>query len=301
MRRRRFHLRLFVPDEYKPLRLVPRAMWAVLALAAAAQIAFHYRLPEPQLSEYDLHLRRPPPDSVLRVFALGDRPALARVLMLNLQTFDNQQGASISFADLDYDILGLWLDRITALDEKSEYPHFSAAKIYTSVRDDSRKRKMVEWVRRHFADAPNMRWEWMAHAGNIAQYVVKDEALALDIAHEMRELTEPGKVPGWTRQMEVFFLESATEYEAAANLLAKLLAAGEVTDPSEFALLLMRLESIICKVVKQGELTSTEKFNNIREKRFALLKEYLAKQGINEIPEEQKEIICPETPPDGEA
>ena len=227
MRARRFRFRLFIKDEYRPLRAVPKWLWAGAVLALAAQLFFHAQLlSAPQLSARDLQLQRPPSDAVLRILALGDRLALARVLMLNLQAFDNQQGTSISFADLDYDRLGEWLDRITALDEKSEYPHFSAAKIYTSVSDKSRQRKMVQWVRRHFANAPDARWEWMAHAANFAKYKLKDDALALELAREIRALSTAGKVPGWTRQMEVFFLESANEYEAAANLLAKLLAAG---------------------------------------------------------------------------
>ncbi len=295
MRARRFRFRLFVKDEYRPLRLVPRKLWAAAALMLAAQLFFHGQLwGAAQLSARDLQLRRPPSDTMLRILALGDRPALARILMLNLQAFDNQQGASISFRDLDYEVLGLWLDRITALDEQSEYPHFSAAKIYTAVFDETRQRAMIQWVRRHFADAPDARWEWMAHAANFAKHRLKDDELALAMAREMRALTAPGKVPGWTRQMEVFFLESANEYEGAANLLAHLLAAGEVSDPTEFSFLLERLDGIICKMVGvEKSVRSAAEFDAIKDRRFGLLKEYLSRQDVHDISEERREILCP--------
>lgn len=306
MRARRFRVRLFVKDEYRPLRAAPRGLWAAAVLALAAQLLFHHYLwGEPRPSARDLELRRPPSDAFFRLAALGDRPALARVLMLNLQAFDNQQGESISFSDLDYKTLGEWLDRITALDQKSEYPHFSAAKIYTSPPDEERQRMMLAWVRRHFAAknaecgedgrCANLRWEWMAHAANFAKHRLEDDALALEMAREMRALTVPGKVPGWTRQMEVFFRESADEFEGAANLLAHLLEAGEVSDPVEFKFLLERLDGIICKIVRDEKtVRSFGKFNEIKERRFALLKNYLERQGVYEISAEQKEIICPD-------
>ncbi|MGI9296962.1 MAG: hypothetical protein ACR2QC_03590 [Gammaproteobacteria bacterium] len=276
---RRFRFRLFVKDEYRPLRAVPRGLWAAAAFALAAQLWFHDHLGAPQVSERELQLPRPPPAELLHAAAFGDPLSLGRILMLNLQAFDNQQGVSILYIDLDYDMLGLWLDRIVSLDEKSEYPHFTAAKIYTGPPDEARRRKMAEWVRRHFRAFPDARWEWMAYMTNFVRHQIKDDALSLEMAREIRALTTPGEVPGWTRQMEVFFLENANEYESSAALLANLLEAGEVADPAEFSFLLTRLEEIAEKMVESGEVRSEGEIDKIDNQLRALREQFLRQYG----------------------
>ena len=90
--KKKFRLRLFVGEEYQPLRVVPFWLWAMLFVALAGQVAFaNLILPPPQARAEAL--RPPPSDAVLRLFAFGDTPMLARVVMLNLQGYDNQRGA----------------------------------------------------------------------------------------------------------------------------------------------------------------------------------------------------------------
>lgn len=279
MRFRRFRFRLFVKDEYQPLRLVPKWLWLALTLSFSAQLGFHAWLPPPKVDERGLQLQTPSDEVLLRALAFGDPAPLSRVLMLNLQAFDNQQGVSILYTDLDYTMLGLWLDRIVALDEKSEYPHFTAAKIYTGVQDESRQRQMVEWVRKQFRASPDTRWEWMAHVTNFIRYRLEDQELSLEMAHELRDLTTPGKTPGWARQTAVFFLESENEYQASANLLANLLAEGEVTDPAEFSFLLDRLEEIVLKMVSEGKIKNQDEFNQIQNQMDDLREQFLQQHG----------------------
>lgn len=294
---KRWRFRLLVQEEYQPLGVVPRWLWVLAAAALVLQLLFHFQVQgAAQVDRRGLELQPPPSAGVLQAMALGDPLVLGRVLMLNLQAFDNQQGESISFYELNYDILGQWLDRIVALDEKAEYPHFSAAKIYTSVLNNKQVRIMIEWVRRHFANAPDARWEWMAHAAHMAQYTLEDRALARALAEELHRLTTPGKVPGWSRQMGVFFLENGSEYEASAAMLANLLDTGEVDDPNEFKFLLTRLEDIICKAVKSGDIRSIEKFNAIKRQRVSLLKEYWRRQDedAESLSVGTEEITCPD-------
>jgi hypothetical protein len=286
--RLKFRFRLIVKEEYQPLRNVPRWLWLLMATAIAAQIAFSVLLlpqPKPKISA----LHQPPSALFLQAVSLGDPLALGRILMMNLQAHDNQQGLSIPFRELDYDVLGQWLDRIVSLDEKAEYPHFSAAKIYSFVSNEERQNKMIEWVRRHFARSPDTRWEWMAHMTNLARHTLKNNALALEMAKEMRDLTTPGKVPGWVRQTEAFILEEEEEYEASASLLAGLLEACEVTDPTEFEFLLRRLEDIIDKQVKSGEIRTQAQ---IKEKTRTL--ESLQARFLSQYQEPTKEVNKPQ-------
>ncbi len=221
-------------------------------------------------------MHAPPGDAALRLSALGEPPVLARLLMLSLQGYDNQKGVSVPLRNLDYAVVGEWLERIVALDERAEYPHFSAAKIYGVVNDDNRRRLMIEWVWRQFVKAPNERWEWMAFATNLAHYVLKDDKLALAMAVELREKTDPEKVPAWTRQLEIFFRENANEYEAAAEMLSRQLLDGEITDPHEFVFAYDRLEGMLEEMTKRGEIQSREHLARELRKLESLREKYLA-------------------------
>ena len=54
-----------------------------------------------------------------------------------------------------------------------------------------------------------------------------------------------------------------------------------------------RLDGIICGMIKDEQTAPNRaEFNAISEQRFALLKEYLARQGITDVGEEQKDIFC---------
>ncbi len=226
-------------------------------MTIVGQMAFsRWVLPPPYAAAEAL--RRPPPENVLRLSSFGDAPMLARVMMLSLQGYDNQRGVSVPFRKLDYDIIGEWLDRIVALDERAEYPHFSAAKLYGVVNDESRRRKMVAWVRRHFAARPNERWEWMAFSTNLAHYTLKDEKLSLEMARELRQKTTPGAVPLWPRQSEIWFMESAGDYQAAANMLRQQLLDGEITEAIDYRFTIDRLTEMLAGMVERGDITSAE-------------------------------------------
>lgn len=255
-----FRLRLFVSEEYKPLRLVSPLLWAITLLAITAQIVFSiYLLPPPAAIARDY--AAPPPPQTLRVAAFGAPATLAKLLALNIQTHDNQPGISIPFAQLNYDKLGQWLDRAVSLDERAEYPHFLMAKVYSAVRNNPRRYIAVTWVWRQFLRLPNERWWWMAHATNFVKHELKNDEMALLMAQDLRQRLTPGKTPNWPRQMEAFFLENNSEFDAAAAILQNQLAAGEITDPQEFAFLLDRLEGIIQKMYDQGHIQTRSALN----------------------------------------
>jgi hypothetical protein len=84
-------------------------------------------------------------------------------------------------------------------------------------------------------------------------------------------------------------LEEEEEYEASASLLAGLLEAGEVTDPTEFEFLLRRLEDIIDKQVKSGEIRTQAQ---IKEKTRTL--ESLQARFLSQYQEPTKEVNKPQ-------
>lgn len=255
---KKFRLRLFVADEYQPLRVVPWYLWVMLFLAMAVQAAFvRWVVPLPEAKAEAL--RRPAAEGVLRLSSLGESPVFGRGMMLYLQGYDNQRGVSVPFRKLDYDIIGEWLDRIVALDERAEYPHFSAAKLYGVVNEEGRQRKMIAWVRRHFDARPDGRWEWMGFSTNLAAYVLKDEKLGLAMARELRLKTTPGKVPLWTRQVEIWLIEESGDYQTAAAMLQAQLLGGEITEDIDYRFSRDRLDEMMDKMIERGDITEDDK------------------------------------------
>jgi hypothetical protein len=228
------------PGAERPVGDVPRAVMAALVVALGAQLVWHGRQPGPVAAASEL----PPPPSValLRVAAVGEEPALARLLVLWLQAFDNQPGISIPFRNLDYRRVAAWLERALVLDPRSRYPLLSAARIYAEVPDPERRRIMLEFVERQFLLSPETRWPWMAHAVFIAKHRLHDLPLALRLARMLREYTAPGAAPGWARQMELFVLEDMGDAEGAKVLLGGLIESGDITDPAEARFLQQRLQ-----------------------------------------------------------
>lgn len=224
------------------LSAVPRGVRWALAAVFALQLGFAGLQAQPSASANALPA--PPPLAVLRVASLGDPIALAQMLTLYLQAFDNQPGVSIPFLQLDYAQVERWLDRIVQLDPAGQYPLLLAAQVYAQVPDAEKQRTMLELVYRHFLEDPDRRWPWLAHAAIMARHRLEDPALALRYAQALRTHATAPTVPSWARQMEIFLREDLGEYEAAKALLGGLLAEGTVTDPHELAFLLERLKQL---------------------------------------------------------
>ena len=214
---------------------VPPAVRWVLAAALMLQIGWHAWRPdawaEPQA------LAPAPAVSALRVVALGDEAALAKLLMLALLTHDRQPGVSLPFADLDYHRVGDWLDAIVDLDPRADAALVAAARVYGSVSDPGRQREMFDLVHRRFLEAPARRWPWLAHAAVMAKHRLGDPALALRYARAVTEHAVGPGVPGWVRDMSALIAADMGELDTARVLVGGLLHSGKVSDPGEIRFL----------------------------------------------------------------
>ena len=205
---------------------VPLAVWAVLIISILVQVSWnHTRLPYVATAKA---LPDAPDTRLLRLFAMGETGALAKVLMLGLQSFDNQPGISIPFAGLDYARVISWLDALLDLDNRSQYPLLSASRVYTETPDNGRKRQMLEFVHRRFLEDPDRRWPWMAHAVYVARHRVGDRQLALKYAKALRLNLSSDAAPPWVTQMEIYVLEDLGEIESARILIGGLLESGKL-------------------------------------------------------------------------
>lgn len=229
-----------IARDERPLHTVPRAVFAVLAAALILQIAWQSALPRPAARAEAL--TAPPAIPALRVASLGEPVALAQLMTLYLQAFDNQPGISIPFLDLDYRRVIQWLTAILELDPIAQYPLLMASQLYAQVPDHARTRLMFDFVYAEFLRDPNRRWRWLAHATLVAKHRLKDQTLALHYAREIARLAPAA--PGWARQMQIFVLEDLGEIESAKIFLGALLASGDVRDEHELHFLTERLEAM---------------------------------------------------------
>ena len=226
----------------RPLHAVPGVVWAVLILALAAQISWRTVQAPTKPQATDL----PPAPSVqaLRLASFGEPNALARVMMLYLQAFDSGAGNQRPYRLLDYNRLVGWLDSILALDPRSEYPLFAAARVYAENPDATKERIALDFVYRQFFADPDHRWQWLAHAALLAKHRLHDLPLARRYAAAIDRDTRSPDVPLWAKQMEIFILEDMNELEAARIMLGGLLASGQIKDPAEARFLAQRLKNL---------------------------------------------------------
>ena len=210
---------------------VPVAVRLMLVAALALQIGWHAWRPDPGAEARPL--APVPAVSALRIAALGDQAALAKLLMLRLQAHDSQAGTRISFMDLDYGRVAGWLDAIIDLDPRADSPLLAAARLYGLVPDPGRQRTMFELVYRRFLQDPDRRWPWLAHAALIAKHRLADPGLALRYARAVTEHATGPHVPAWVRDMSALIATDMGELETARVLVGGLLHGGRVTDPPE--------------------------------------------------------------------
>jgi hypothetical protein len=224
----------------RAIATVPRWVLLLLAIALCAQVTWQALQPRP--SARAEALGAPAAPALLRALALGEPIALAQLLTLNLQAFDNQPGVSVPFLDLDYARVTAWLGTILELDPVGQYPLLMASQLYGQVPDEAKQRRMCEFVREQFDRDPDRRWRWLAHCAIMVKHRLGDMRLALSYAEA---ITSSARLASsWARQMRIFILEDLGELEAATVLLGGLLASGEVTEPKETHFLTERLKEL---------------------------------------------------------
>lgn len=228
---------------------MPAWVWILLGASLAAQLALQATRPA---IENVSELPPPPRAEALRLASFGESEAAARLAMLYLQAFDYGGANRIPYQKLDYGRLVGWLESILALDPRSDYPLFSAARIYAEIPDAARSRRVLEFVYRAFFDDPNRRWPWLAHAALVAKHRLGDLPLALRYARAVERHTTDPRIPLWAKQMEIFILEDMNELEAARIMIAGLLESGRIQDPAELRFLKQRLEELEARLGKRN-------------------------------------------------
>jgi len=230
-----------VKSKERPLSSVPKFIWSLLAIALCMQLFWHQYFIKP--SQQIQPLSMPPSENVLRIFSFGDTTTSAKLLALWLQNFDVQQGYFLSYKQINYHALIAWLKLILALDPLTEYPLFSASYLYSSVQDEDKLRRMLDFIYNQTLVDPTRRWRWLAHAAIVAKHRLHDLPLALQYAETVAKHASKD-MPDWVQQMHIFILEDMGELERARLEIGGLLASGTLTDPNEILFFQQRLHAL---------------------------------------------------------
>ena len=226
----------------RPLATVPGWLWALLGATLAAQSGVQALRPPPATAAADLPPA--PRAAALRLASFGEPAALARLMMLWLQAFDLRGQNNLPYRDLDYARLTAWLRAIIELDPRSEYPLFSAARLYAQNPDRPKSLVMLVFVYEEYLKDPNRRWPWFAHAALVTKHRLGDLPLARRYAAAIDRHTTAENAPSWARQMEIFIIEDMNDHEAHKVMLGGLLASDRIRDPAERRFLQGRLEEM---------------------------------------------------------
>ncbi|MES2257611.1 MAG: hypothetical protein V4724_03780 [Pseudomonadota bacterium] len=236
----------------RPLSVVPVPVLLMLAGALAAQLAYGTLRSPPQAQRQALPPA--PPAALLQVANLGEPLATSRLLMLYLQAFDDQPGASIPLRELDYRKLGAWLERALELDPRSQYPLLAAGEVYGAVNDPERVRLMLDFIYRHFEQDPDRRWPWLAHAAVVAKHRLHDLPLARRYAQAIRLRATGASVPAWARELDALMRQDTDELDSARLVIGGLIDSGQIEDAHELELLSRRLERLSAPGRHTGKL-----------------------------------------------
>lgn len=215
---------------------VPRWVLALLGVSLATQIA--WQAARSGSSNSRAALPTAPGAPALRLASFGEPEAAARLTMIFVQSRES----------VDYSRLFAWLESVLALDPRTQYPLFAAARVYAETADAQRSRAALDFVYRQFLHDPARRWPWLAHAALIAKHRLKDLALARTYARALEQHTARVPLPLWARQMEIFILEDMNELEAARIMIASWLQSGQLDDPAELRFLKQRLEELEARI-----------------------------------------------------
>ena len=213
---------------------------AALLAAGALQLAVaHHR---PTTIAPASNLPAAPPAGWLRTWSAAEPHLAAALIVLGVQHYDDQPGARLPFAALDYGRLAAWLAHALMLDGGSDYALLLAACVYAQVPDAQRVRLVLAFVHESFHARPAQRWRWLAHAAIVARHRLGDDRLALSYAEDLAQ--HAPAAPAWARQMRIVLLQELGERDQAIRLLAELLAGDAVRDRAERRFLLARLREL---------------------------------------------------------
>lgn len=161
-------------------------------------------------------------------YGFGDRELSYRNIGLMLQNAGDTGGRTTNLGAYNYDRIRDWLWLTDGLNNRSGYIPTLAAYYFGAVSEPEKLEKLIDYLAHVGDDNAGERWRWLAHAVFLARFKVEDQPRALVLAQKLAAL-EAENMPGWTRMMPAYVMNTMGEKKEARDLLLLILA-----DPNSF-------------------------------------------------------------------
>lgn len=176
---------------------------------------------------------------------LGDTAFSYRIIGLMLQNLGDTGGRFTALKEYNYDELAKWFYIQQQLDPRSNFSPYIAAYYFSASQVPDKIRPLLGYLSVVGGSERDQKWRFLAQAVYLARFIVKDNALALELAKKLA--ANPNKdMPIWTRNMPAFVLNRQGDKKAAYQLLVEILRSNMKTmQPSE----INNMRYYICKDV----------------------------------------------------
>jgi hypothetical protein len=183
----------------------------VIALAML-QVAFAWsiRTLDPKRD----YLAPPPSAATEAALAFGDPQFLFRIFALDVQNAGDTGGRVVPVKNYDFDRVIGWLEALTRLDPRSDFPIGMAGGYFGLSQDVKDVAPIVRFMMRNVDASPRTRWKLLYDAIYLARHRLKDDDLGLEAARQMASY-DFDEVDPWAAFTPAFILEDLGRYEEA--------------------------------------------------------------------------------------
>ena len=112
---------------------------------------------------------------------------------------------------------------LDSLDSSSNFVPALASYYYSQTQTKTDTIYVVKYLRQHANKNVREKWWWLVQATYIANHILKDKKLALEISQELANAPNDINMPLWARQMPAFIFEQLGENQASKEIIINIL------------------------------------------------------------------------------
>ncbi len=213
------------------MSLVRLSIIALTLLAAQVYFALSLRLISPPRDLLDV----PPSQRLADALGLGDRQLLFRAYALHVQGAGDTGGRIVPIKNYDFDRVVGWLDTMSDLDSKSQFPVGIGIRYFGASQDLAHIAPIVRFAMRDVDKNPAEKWLWLYEAIYLARYRLGDLNLALEAANQLASYPD-SQIPPIAKFSPALVLEEMGQWAEAGALVEGLLSRyGRMLSPDDEA------------------------------------------------------------------
>jgi len=162
-----------------------------------------------------------PSKYLVKALSFGDEEFYFRTQAYKIQNAGDTFGRFSALKDYDYKKLYQWFKVLDSLDSKSNYVPSLAAYYYSQTQRKSDTIYIINYLEEHADQNPEEKWWWYYQATNIANYILKDQDRALEIAYKLKDIK--ADIPLGARELPAIIHKARGEDCEAIMLINEIL------------------------------------------------------------------------------